>query len=70
VAERGVRPDRVVMAAPSLDQDLRLSQAVEDLPIQQLVAVRDLAHAERLDDLGHLLAPPEQHIRLTKAAWR
>jgi hypothetical protein len=33
-----MRPDRVVVDAPLLDQDLRLSQAVEDFAIQQLVA--------------------------------
>src|SRR3712207_5599954 len=32
-----MRPDGVVVPAPGLDQDLRLLQAVEDLPIQQLV---------------------------------
>jgi hypothetical protein len=28
--------------------------------------VRDLAHAQRLDDLGHLLALPEQHVGLAE----
>jgi hypothetical protein len=32
-----MRPDRVVVLAPSLDQHLRLAQAVEDLTIEQLV---------------------------------
>ena len=32
-----MRADRVVVLAPSLDQDLRLAQAVEDLPVEQLV---------------------------------
>ena len=32
-----MRPDGVVVIAPSLDQHLRLRQIVEDFPIQQLV---------------------------------
>ena len=31
-----MRPDGVVVIAPSLDQHLRLRQIVEDFPIQQL----------------------------------
>src|SRR5215210_631587 len=32
-----MRPDRVVVTTPTLDDDLRLTQAVEDLAIEQLV---------------------------------
>ena len=37
IAKRSMRPDGVVVIAPSLDQHLRLRQIVEDFPIQQLV---------------------------------
>src|SRR5918997_6192434 len=37
VAERGVRAHLVVVPPPALDHDLRLAQAVEDLPVEQLV---------------------------------
>ena len=37
VAQTGRGPDGVVMPAPALDQDLGLTQAVEDLAIQQFV---------------------------------
>ena len=32
--------DRIVVAAPSLDQHLGLGEAIEDLAVQQLVAKR------------------------------
>ena len=35
VAKRTMRPDGVVVIAPSLDQHLRLRQIIEDFPIQQ-----------------------------------
>ena len=35
-AKHTMRPDGVVVIAPSLDQHLRLRQIVEDFPIQQL----------------------------------
>src|SRR5215207_1103882 len=38
VAQGGVRPDRVVVLAPSFDDDPGLLQRVEDLAIEQLVA--------------------------------
>ena len=31
-------PDRVVVASPAFDDDLRLAQSVEDLSIEQLIA--------------------------------
>src|SRR4028118_2163606 len=37
VAQRGMRPDRIEVPSPALDDDLSLPQGVEDLPIQQLV---------------------------------
>src|SRR3954451_9340865 len=37
VAQRGMRPNRIVMASPALDDDLSFSEWVEDLAIQQLV---------------------------------
>src|ERR671917_710120 len=37
VAQRPVRPHRVVVTSPALDDDLRFPQRGEDLPIQQLV---------------------------------
>jgi len=37
VAERGVRPERVVVDAPALDHDLCLLQRVEDLAVDQFV---------------------------------
>jgi hypothetical protein len=33
-----VRPDRVVVASPALDDDLGLAQSVEDLAVEQLIA--------------------------------
>src|SRR3712207_7873843 len=33
-----VRPDRIVVPPPGLDEDLRLAQRVEDLAVEQLVA--------------------------------
>ena len=38
VADRGMRPDGVVVTTPALDDDLRFAQRVEDLAIEQLVA--------------------------------
>jgi hypothetical protein len=35
---RVVRPDGVVVAAPSFDQDLSFGQGIEDLPVQELIA--------------------------------
>src|SRR5918998_786165 len=37
VTQRPVRPHRVVVTSPALDDDLRFPQRGEDLPIQQLV---------------------------------
>jgi hypothetical protein len=37
VAERGVRPDGIVVAAPTLDGDLGFAYRVEDLAIEQFV---------------------------------
>jgi hypothetical protein len=33
-----VRPDRVVVASPTLDDDLGLAQSVENLAVEQLIA--------------------------------
>jgi hypothetical protein len=33
-----MRPDRVVVASPALDDDLGLAQSVEDLAVEQLIA--------------------------------
>src|SRR5918998_2428722 len=38
VAQRGMGPDRVVVAPPALDHNFGLLQGVEDLPIQQFVS--------------------------------
>ena len=38
VAERGMRPNRIVMASPALNDDLGLAQSVEDLAAEQLIA--------------------------------
>src|SRR6056297_3999641 len=38
VAQRGMRSDRVVLSSPALDDDARLGEAVEHLPVQQLVS--------------------------------
>src|SRR5262245_18682275 len=46
VAERGMRPDRIVMASPALNDDLGLAQSVEDLAAEQLIAT---AGVEALD---------------------
>lgn len=64
-----MRPDGVVMASPSFDQDLCLSQGVEDLPVQELVAQ---AAAEGLAvailpwaagcDVEHLHTDPRQPL--------
>jgi hypothetical protein len=32
-----MRPDGIVMPAPALDDDLRLTESVEDLAVEQLV---------------------------------
>ena len=37
VAEGAVGPDGVVVMPPALDQDLRLAEGVEDLPVEQLI---------------------------------
>ena len=37
VVERRVRPDRVVVLSPLLDDDLCFSQAVEDFTIKQFI---------------------------------
>src|SRR6266446_300870 len=46
VSERCVRPDRVVVPPPTLDDDLGLAQSVEDFAVEQLVAQ---ASVEALD---------------------
>src|SRR5262245_66539081 len=33
-----MRPNRIVMASPALDDDLSLAQSVEDLAVEQLIA--------------------------------
>src|SRR5262249_8054482 len=38
VSKRCVRPDRVVVAPPALDDDLGLAESVEDFAVEQLVA--------------------------------
>src|ERR671910_952254 len=38
VAEGRVRPDRIVVPAPALDDDLGLLERIEDLAVEQLVA--------------------------------
>src|ERR1700730_19269533 len=38
VADRGMRPDGVVVPSPTLDDDLGLAQRVKDLAIEKLVA--------------------------------
>src|SRR3712207_2654118 len=66
VAQGGMRPDGVVVPAPGLEQDLRLLQAAEDLPVQQLVAelalealaVAVLPGAPGLDEPGPDPEPP------------
>ena len=47
VADRGMRPNGVVVASPALDDDLSLAQRVEDLAIEQFVAQ---AGIEALDE--------------------
>src|ERR1700712_71659 len=47
IADRGMRPDSVVVSAPTLDDDLRLAQRVEDLAVEKLVAQ---ARVETLDE--------------------
>jgi hypothetical protein len=37
VAQRAVRPDRIVVPPPALDQHLDLPQRMEDFSVQQLV---------------------------------
>src|SRR5215831_10742039 len=46
VSERCVRPDRVVVAPPALDDDLGLAESVEDFAVEQFVAQ---ASVEALD---------------------
>src|SRR6266446_10748974 len=46
VSERCVRPDRVVVPSPALDDDLGLVESVEDFAVEQLVAQ---ASVEALD---------------------
>jgi hypothetical protein len=38
VAQRRMGPNRIVVASPALDDDLRLAQRVEDLAVEQLVS--------------------------------
>src|SRR3712207_7467653 len=52
VAQGGMRPDGVVVPAPGLEQDLRLLQAVEDLPVQQL---RSEEHTSELQSRQYLV---------------
>ena len=47
VADRGMWPNSIVVAAPAFDDDLRFTQRVEDLAIEQFVAQ---ARVETLDE--------------------
>lgn len=47
VADRGMRPNGVVVPAPTLDDDLGLAQRVEDLAVKELIAQ---ARVEALDE--------------------
>src|ERR687896_424935 len=47
IAHGGMRPDGIVVASPAFDDDLRLAQRVEDLPIEELVTQ---ARIEALDE--------------------
>src|SRR5918997_7038625 len=69
VAERRMRPDRVVVPAPvhgfASDRSGPAPRAGCGRPRGRAARrAADLAHAERLDHLGHLLALPEQHVGL------
>ncbi len=44
VTERRVRPHRIVMLPPALDDDLGLSQRVEDLAVEQLGIMEEVHH--------------------------
>src|SRR5918993_4458229 len=83
VTQGRVRPDAIVVVTPCADHDLRLPQAVEDLPLETLVlelaikafAVSVLPGAARLDvqALGaELCQPPTEslgdHLRAVVAA--
>ena len=54
-----MRPDRVVVASPALDDDLGLAQSVEDLAVEQLIAK---AGVEALD-VAVLLGPRRSEAR-------
>jgi len=69
-----VRPDRVVLPPPSLDQHLRLLEREEDLPVEQLIPqlavealhIAVLPRAPRLDEEGlctDSLQPAPDHLR-------
>ena len=73
-----MRPDRVVVDAPLLDEHLRFSQRVEDLPVQQFiaqlalegsamtllpVASRSDANGRRTELCKPPLEPLDEHLR-------
>src|SRR5262249_2283718 len=53
VSERCVRPDRVVVPPPALDDDLGLAESVEDFAVEQLVALH------RVDTRRAVLRPAD-----------
>jgi hypothetical protein len=55
-----MRPDGVAVPAPGLDQDPRLPQAVEDLPVQQLVP-----ELTSLTPSAYREPPPSAFVRKT-----
>ena len=59
-----MRPDRVVVTPPTLDDNPGLAQCVEDFAIEQFIAQADLAHADRADGVRNVLALQNQDVDL------
>jgi hypothetical protein len=60
VSQSAVRSDCVVVAPPSLDQDLGLSQRIEDLAVQKLVPEAGI-EPSRVSRRLQLLSRVEHH---------
>lgn len=59
-AERGMRPDRVVVPAPAFDNDLCLAQGVEDFAVEQFIAQPPDDPSKR-GEIGALNLEPSRH---------
>ena len=70
-------PDRIVVASPTLDDDLGLAQSVENLAVEQLIAeasvealdVAVLPGAAPLDVGGRRFEADSLHPSAAKTGW-